>query len=71
MGGDEPYIIGNCTLDSVQRMEAEIARHIVSLGKIPMGWEEILFRTNGAQATNGSAIVVRIQRNRPSLSMGT
>ena len=38
-------------------MEEELARHIVSLGKTPMGWEEILFRTLGAQATNGSAIV--------------
>ena len=57
MGGDEPYIIGNCTLASVQRMEAELAQHILSLGKTPMGWEEILFRTGGAQATNGAAVV--------------
>jgi N-acetyl-beta-hexosaminidase len=33
MGGDEPYCVGQCTLESVQRMEAEMARHVVSLGK--------------------------------------
>ena len=26
MGGDEPYIIGNCTLESVVAMEQELAR---------------------------------------------
>ena len=58
MGGDEPYCVDKCTLESVQRMEGELARHVVASGKTPMGWEEILFRTEGAQATpNKSAIV--------------
>eukprot|EP01052_Picozoa_sp_SAG31_P026895 SAG31_NODE_2472_length_5645_cov_4.747025_1_plen_200_part_00 len=57
MGGDEPYIVGNCTLDSVVRMEQELAQHIISFGKTPMGWGEILFKTKGAQVTNHSAIV--------------
>ena len=59
MGGDEPYCMHECTMESVQRMESELARHLVSEGKTPMGWEEILFITKGAQATpNKSAIVV-------------
>ena len=45
-------------------MEAELARHVLSLGKTPMGWEEILFQTAGAQATpNKSAIVAAWARH--------
>lgn len=57
IGGDEPYLVGNCSLDTVVRMEQELARHVMTLNKIPMGWEEILFKTQGAQVTNHSAIV--------------
>jgi hypothetical protein len=34
-----------------------IGRHLLSLGKTPMGWEEILFRTGGATVTNHTAVV--------------
>ena len=30
MGGDEPYIIGNCTLESVVAMEQELARCVTT-----------------------------------------
>ena len=51
------YYTGNCTAANVKAMEAELAKHIVSLGKDPMGWEEILFKTAGAAESNGTAIV--------------
>ena len=30
--------------------EAKMIKHVISLGKVPMGWEEFLFKTEAATA---------------------
>ena len=35
-----------CFVTGTAAMEKEIAEYILSLGKIPIGWEEALFKSN-------------------------
>ncbi|XP_065884370.1 beta-hexosaminidase subunit A2-like isoform X2 [Dysidea avara] len=46
MGSDETYVVDRCTTEGITAMEKEIAEYILSLGRIPIGWEEALFKSN-------------------------
>jgi hexosaminidase len=46
VGCDETTVVGNCTLSRTRSFEEEILKHVASLGKAPMAWEEAL--TTGA-----------------------
>lgn len=42
VGCDETTVTANCTLNMTTSFEVEIIKHVVSLGKEPMAWEEAL-----------------------------
>lgn len=42
VGCDETTVAGLCTLNATESFEEEILRHVVSLGKTPIAWEEAL-----------------------------
>ncbi|XP_065889822.1 beta-hexosaminidase subunit B2-like isoform X2 [Dysidea avara] len=46
MGSDETGVSDKCTLEGIAAMEKEIAEYILSLGRVPIGWEEALFKSN-------------------------
>jgi hypothetical protein len=60
IGGDEaryqPGAVGPCTINATQRLQESTMRQLLSLGKQPMGWQEILLQT-GAAASFPSAII--------------
>ena len=55
VGSDEtifspPSYKPNCDFNNTFAFETKILRHVVSLGKTPMGWGDILFQTGAAKA---------------------
>ena len=57
VGGDETGSTAPCTLDDTRSFEEKVLGYVTdTLKKVPMGWEEILFKT-GAAATFPRTIV--------------
>ena len=50
IGSDETGSAAPCTLANTKSFEVAIIKHLLSIGKTPMGWEEILFKTEAAAA---------------------
>ena len=50
LGCDETGSAPPCTLANTRSFEVKMIEHLLSIGKTPMGWEEILFKTNAAAA---------------------
>lgn len=48
IGCDETGSAPPCTTDNAKSFEVKMIEHVRSLGKTPMGWEEILFKTGAA-----------------------
>eukprot|EP01046_Picozoa_sp_COSAG06_P012893 COSAG06_NODE_769_length_12440_cov_7.241796_13_plen_607_part_00 len=52
LGGDEtiaaPGYTGQCTLDSFRFLLQELQRVLLRLGKVPMGWNDLITRTRSA-----------------------
>jgi hexosaminidase len=59
IGADETSELAaeGCTIGNIAGLESEIFAHIVSLGKIPSGWEEVLFKSGGANGFEGKAVI--------------
>eukprot|EP00038_Savillea_parva_P019262 m.26939 g.26939 ORF g.26939 m.26939 type:complete len:781 (-) comp4361_c0_seq1:2909-5251(-) len=49
IGCDETGSSAPCTTNNTMSFEVKMIEHILKLGKTPMGWEEILFKTGAAQ----------------------
>jgi N-acetyl-beta-hexosaminidase len=60
MGGDETHQIGQCTTANFESFERKLIELLQSLGKRPMGWEEIVTTTHAAEpaAESGQGVVV-------------
>lgn len=58
IGADETGSSAPCTAANTKSFEVKIIKHLLSLGKTPMGWEEILL-TTGAAASYPSVIVAQ------------
>jgi len=56
LGCDETGSSAPCTLNNTKSFEIKMIEHLLSVGKRPMGWEEILFKT-GAAAEYPTTIV--------------
>jgi hypothetical protein len=50
LGCDETGSSPPCTLANTKSFEVKMIEKLITLGKTPMGWEEILFKTEAAQA---------------------
>ena len=50
LGCDETGSRAPCTLANTKSFEVKMIEHLLSIGKRPMGWEEILFKTEAAAA---------------------
>ena len=48
LGGDETGTAPPCTLANTKQFEVAMIQKILSLGKQPAGWEELLFTTQAA-----------------------
>ena len=48
LGCDETGSSPPCTLNNTKSFEVKMIEKLLSLGKTPMGWEEILFKTEAA-----------------------
>merc|ERR1719272_2357757 len=49
LGCDETGSSAPCTLQNTKSFEEKMIQHLISIGKTPMGWEEILFKTGAAE----------------------
>ena len=50
LGCDETGSSAPCSLANTKSFEEKMIAHLIALGKTPMGWEEILFKTGAAAA---------------------
>jgi len=46
-----------CSLEDISSLENGVLRNIVDLGKIPVGWAEVLFASKGAVGLEGKAVI--------------
>ena len=49
IGADEVSFVGKCNKESLASIEKEIIAHLISLGKTPMGWQELYLATGAAR----------------------
>ena len=67
-GGEELFHVGadetsssdgeGCTIENIAGLENKIFQHLVSLGKTPVGWEEVFFVSNGADGFQGGKSII-------------
>jgi hexosaminidase len=48
IGCDETSTVGNCTLENIASLERAAIDFLTSLGKVVVGWEEVLFESEAA-----------------------
>ena len=49
LGCDETGSAAPCTMANTKSFEVKMIEHLLSIKKVPMGWEEILFKTEAAE----------------------
>mmetsp|Transcript_13172 Transcript_13172/g.26852 ORF Transcript_13172/g.26852 Transcript_13172/m.26852 type:complete len:529 (-) Transcript_13172:49-1635(-) len=59
IGADETATLNDegCTIDNIKGMEAKAFQHIIDLKKTPIGWEEVLYKSGGAEGFEGEAVI--------------